>query len=68
MNFVERVKACICGSMASKIKDIQFGLEQVKAGKIKPILDRAIPFRDAYEAHRLITNSEVSGNNIVLLH
>jgi NADPH:quinone reductase-like Zn-dependent oxidoreductase len=54
--------------MASKIKDIQFGLEQVKAGKIKPILDRAIPFRDAYEAHRLITNSEVSGNNIVLLH
>lgn len=56
----------LLGSMASNIEDLQFGLEQVKAGKIKPLLDRAIPLKDAYEAHRLIANNEVIGNIVLL--
>ncbi len=48
------------------IEDLQFGLEQIKTCKIKPLLDRAIPLKDAYEAHRLIANNEVSGNIVLL--
>jgi len=54
------------GSMASDIEDLEWGLEQVKAGKIKPLLDRALPLRDAGEAHRLIANSEIRGNIVLL--
>ncbi len=54
------------GSMASDIEDLEWGLAQVKAGKIKPLLDRAMPLRDAAEAHRLVANSEVKGNIVLL--
>ena len=52
--------------MASDIEDLKWGLEQVKAGNIKPLLDRALPLRDAAEAHRLIANNEVKGNIVLL--
>ena len=54
------------GSMASDIEDLEWGLVQVKAGTIKPLLDRALPLRDAAEAHRLIANSAVKGNIVLL--
>ena len=54
------------GSMASDIEDLEWGLAQVKAGRIKPLLDRALPLRDAAEAHRLIANSAVKGNIVLL--
>ena len=54
------------GSMASDIEDLEWGFEQVKAGNIKPLLDRALPLRDAAEAHRAIANSEVVGNIVLL--
>jgi len=41
------------GSMASDIEDLQCGLEQVRAGRINPLLDRALPLSQAAEAHRL---------------
>ncbi len=54
------------GSMASDIEDLEWGLAQVKAGEIKPLLDRALPLRDAAEAHRLIANNAVKGNIVLL--
>ena len=54
------------GSMASDVEDLNWGLEQVNAGNIKPLLDRALPLRDAAEAHRLIANSEIKGNIVLL--
>ena len=54
------------GSMASDIEDLEWGLAPVKAGKIKPLLDRALPLQDAAEAHRLIANNEVKGNIVLL--
>ena len=54
------------GSMASDIEDLEWGLAQVKAGRIKPLLDRALPLRDAAQAHRLIANSAVKGNIVLL--
>ena len=54
------------GSMASDIEDLQWGLEQIKAGRIKPLLDRALPLSEAAEAHRLIANNEITGNIVLL--
>ena len=54
------------GTMASDIEDLEWGLEQVKAGTIKPLLDRALPLKDAAEAHRLISTNQVKGNIVLL--
>lgn len=54
------------GSMASDIKDLEWGLEQVRAGKLKPALDRAMPLSMAPEAHRLVANNLVAGNLVLL--
>ena len=54
------------GSMASDIEDLNWGLEQVRVGRIKPLLDLALPLSKAAEAHRLISNNEVSGNIVLL--
>ncbi len=54
------------GSMASDIEDLNWGLEQVRAGRIRPLLDRALPLSQVAEAHRLVANNEVKGNIILL--
>ncbi len=54
------------GTMASDIEDLEWGLDRVEAGTIKPLLDRALPLREAAEAHRLIANNEVKGNVVLL--
>ncbi len=54
------------GTMASDIEDLEWGLEQVRAGKIRPLLDRALPLSQAAEAHRLISTNQVSGNLVLL--
>jgi len=54
------------GSMASDIEDLKWGLEQVRAGRIKPSLDRALPLSEVSEAHRLIANNQVSGNLVLM--
>ena len=43
--------------MAADIEDLKWGLEQVRSGYIKPSLDRALPLKEAAEAHRLISNT-----------
>ncbi len=54
------------GSMASDIENLKWGLEQVRAGRIRPLLDRALPLSQVAEAHRLVANNEVKGNIILL--
>ena len=54
------------GSMASSVEELQWGLEQVQAGRIQPVLDRVLPLRDAPEAHRLISTNQVAGNLVLL--
>ena len=53
----------IKGSMAS---DMEFGLQLVRKGKIRPLLDRTLPLREAEEAHRLVANNELIGNIALL--
>jgi len=54
------------GSMASDTEDLEFGLELIRQGKVKAVLDRTLPLSQANEAHRLIANNEVSGNIVLL--
>ena len=54
------------GSMASDLKDLAWGLAEVRAGRIQPFLDQALPLREAAEAHRLIRNNQVAGNIVLL--
>ena len=56
----------LLGSMASDKEDLEYGLELVAAGHIKPILDRALPLSGAAEAHRLIADNEITGSVVLL--
>jgi NADPH:quinone reductase-like Zn-dependent oxidoreductase len=54
------------GTMFGDIADYEWGIEQVRAGKIKPLLDIALPLSQAAEAHRLISTNQVAGNIVLL--
>ena len=54
------------GSMASDVEDLRWGLEQVKAGRIKPLVDRALPLSEAASAHRLVAENAVQGSIVLL--
>jgi NADPH:quinone reductase-like Zn-dependent oxidoreductase len=54
------------GSMAGDIEDFAWGLEQVRVGRIKPLLDHTLPLNEAAEAHRLISTGQVTGNLVLL--
>ena len=56
----------IRGSMAYDIDDFKFGLELVRQGKIKPVLDQTLPLNQAAKAHRLIAENKVTGNIVLL--
>ncbi len=52
--------------MASNTEDLKWGLEEVRAGRIKPLVDRTLPLSQAAEAHRLISTNQVAGNIVLL--
>jgi len=56
----------LVGSMASDVEDINWGLEQVRAGRIKPTLDQTFPLSKAAEVHRLISTGKVTGRHVLL--
>ena len=54
------------GTMASEMEDLMWGLAQVRAGRIKPLLDHILPLSQAAEAHRLIATHQVTGHLVLL--
>ena len=54
------------GAMAGDIEDLRWALEKVKEGKLRPILDRTLPLKDAAEAHRLVVNNQLTGSIALL--
>ncbi len=54
------------GSMASDPEHLAWGLEQVRAGRIRPLLDRTMPLSRAAEALRLVATNQVKGNLVLL--
>ena len=53
----------LVGSMASDLKDLKWGLERVREGRIGPVLDRVLHLSQASEAHRVIAANEVAGKH-----
>ena len=54
------------GALAADIHELRTGLDFVRDGKIKPVLDRALPLSEAAEAHRLVSTNQVTGNVVLL--
>lgn len=54
------------GTIFADPEDLQWGLEEVRAGRIKPALDRTFPLSQAAEAHRLLATNQVKGNFVLL--
>ena len=52
----------IRGALAGDIEDLRWALDQVKAGRLRPILDRALPLKDVTEAHRLVASNQLTGS------
>jgi NADPH2:quinone reductase len=52
----------IKGSLMGGIADLEWGLEQVKAAKIKPTLDRFFSLEEASEAHQYLADGKTVGN------
>ena len=52
----------IRGALAGDIEDLRWALDQVKAGRLRPILDRALPLTDVVEAHRLVAGNQLTGS------
>ena len=56
----------IRGTLMGDVKDLEWGLEQVAAGKIKPLVDRTIPLEQANVAHQLLASNATAGNLVLL--
>jgi len=56
----------LLGSMGSDVEDLQWGLQKVKEGRIKPLIDRTFPLSQANEAHKVIADNKVRGNIVLL--
>ncbi len=54
------------GSMFGDVEDYSWGMEQVREGRIKPVLERTLPLSEAAEAHRLISTNQTTGNLVLL--
>lgn len=53
------------GSMMGSMDELCEGLELVRAGKIKPVLDRTFPLSEAAQAHQYIEERKVKGNVVL---
>lgn len=52
----------IRGTLMGDRDDLQWGLDQVAKGYIRPTLDRTFPLEQAAEAHALLAQGDVAGN------
>ena len=56
----------IRGALAGGKEDLEWGLEQVKSGHIRPLLQQTFPLSQVSEAHRLVADGTVQGNLVLL--
>lgn len=56
----------IRGTLMGDVSDLEWGLEQVRAGAVKPILDTAFPLAEAAAAHRRLAAGAARGNLALL--
>ena len=56
----------IVGAWMGSMEELKLGLALVKRGKIRPVLHKTLPLREAREAHRMIANHDVVGKLALL--
>lgn len=56
----------LLGSFMGTLDELRQGLKLVKSGKVKPVLDEALPLTRVREAHARIDNHQVTGNLVLL--
>jgi NADPH:quinone reductase-like Zn-dependent oxidoreductase len=56
----------IRGSLMGAKSDLAWGLEQVRADRIQPVLHAAYPLAEAAEAHRVVGRGDAVGNAVLL--
>ena len=49
----------IVGAWMGSMAELEFGLDLVKQGKVRPALHKALPLKQARDAHRMIASHEV---------
>lgn len=54
------------GSFMGSLDELKRGLQLLKDGKVKPVVDRTYPLRDAAEAHRYIDSRAVRGKVVLV--
>ena len=55
----------IIGAAGTNLPDVDKALEAAEAGKIRAIIDRTMPLRDAAEAHRILERNQTLGKIIL---
>ncbi len=53
------------GRKRSRVRG-EWGIEHVRLGNIKVLLDSALPLEEAAQAHRLVAENQVAGNVVLL--
>lgn len=56
----------LIGSFMGSLEELKQGLQLVKAGKVKPVLDEALPLDKVRAAHERIDKHQVAGNLVLL--
>ena len=55
----------IIGAAGTHLPDVDKALQAARAGKIRAIIDRTLPLREAVESHRIVEGNQTSGKVIL---
>src|SRR6266508_304733 len=55
----------IIGAAGTSLADVEKALAAARRGKIRAVIDRTLPLRDAAEAHRIVENNQIAGKIIL---
>jgi NADPH:quinone reductase-like Zn-dependent oxidoreductase len=55
----------LLGSLMGDMADMRFGLDLIRQGKVRAVLDQVIPLAEAARAHQLLADDKVLGNLVL---
>jgi NADPH:quinone reductase len=55
----------LLGSLMGDVADMRFGLDLIRQGKVRAVLDQVIPLAEAAHAHQLLADGKVLGNLVL---